>query len=83
MFYRNHLLNAVPLLQVLMETLRMHPPAAGIGKEAAPGGLDVGGYHIPGGTPLIVRMLMSVLYSVSNPFLVAAYSCALSNARVF
>ncbi len=67
-----------------METLRMHPPVPAIAKEAAPGGLDVGGYHIPGGTALIVRMLMSVLFSVYTiTFLAAAFIFALSNARVF
>ncbi len=41
-------------LQVLLETLRMHPPVFGIGKETPPEGLTVGGYHIPGGTHLVV-----------------------------
>ncbi|XP_064406607.1 cholesterol 24-hydroxylase-like [Halichondria panicea] len=40
--------------QVLLETLRMHPPVPGIAKEVAPEGLDVGGYHVPGGTSLIL-----------------------------
>ena len=34
----------------------MHPPVPGIGKEVAPEGLDVGGYHVPGGTPLMVKI---------------------------
>ncbi|XP_064406489.1 cholesterol 24-hydroxylase-like [Halichondria panicea] len=42
--------------QVLLETLRMHPPVPGIGKEVAPEGLDVGGYHVPGGTSLMLPL---------------------------
>ena len=41
--------------QVLKETLRLYPPfATSLPKETAPEGMTLSGYHIPGGTQVMV-----------------------------
>ena len=47
--------------QVLLETLRMYPPAFGISKSPGPGGIKVGGYHIPEGTQITVGTWVSCM----------------------
>ena len=54
--FHAHLLN----LQVLLETLRMYPPIWGIRRSPGPGGIKVGGYHIPEGTHIGVGMIPSI-----------------------
>ena len=44
--------------QVLLETLRMYPPGFGIARCPGPGGIKVGGYHIPEGTDIVVGTLV-------------------------
>lgn len=43
-------------IKILKETLRMYGPVFGIAKSAAPGGITLNGYYIPGGTQQSVRM---------------------------
>jgi len=40
--------------QVLLEALRMYPPAFGTARRPCLGGIKVGGYHIPEGTQITV-----------------------------
>ena len=44
-----------------MESMRLYPPAAGLGRTAA-NGLKCGGYEIPDGTTIIVRT--SLVYTL-------------------
>ena len=45
-------------MQVLKETLRMYGPLIAITKCSPPGGITLNGYHIPGGTRLMVSSYM-------------------------
>ena len=49
--------------QVLKETLRLHAPFfASFPKETLPEGMTLNGYHIPGGTQVMVGII-SILFS--------------------
>ena len=49
--------------QVLKETLRLHAPFfASFPKETPPEGMTLNGYHIPGGTQVMVGII-SILFS--------------------
>ena len=57
--------------QVLKETLRLHAPFfASFPKETPPEGMKLNGYHIPGGTQVMVGII-SILFSrlLKNPII--------------
>ena len=41
--------------KVLEETLRLHPPGSGVGRQSPPGGMTLCGYTIPPGVQISVR----------------------------
>ena len=44
--------------QVLKETLRLHGPfTRSFPRHAAPGGMTLNGYHVPGGTQVMVKKI--------------------------
>lgn len=50
----------VCFLQVLLETLRLHPPATGLSKQTPKGGVELSGYRVPQNTLVYVRVKLSV-----------------------